>query len=105
MTTVTWLPRDRTNPLPHQFGAADNGQVFVMVRERANGGGWRISLFPDGKRDGAIERVAASEAQAKRWVERWAANRTISYPVPERKRMPHEGELKPRKPKGAEDRS
>lgn len=37
VTTVTWLPRDRTNPMPHQFGATDNGQVCVMLRERANG--------------------------------------------------------------------
>jgi hypothetical protein len=76
-----------------------------MIRERANGGGWRVSVFPDGNRDAAMERVAGSERQAKRWIERWAAKRTIQHPVVERKNMPHEGSPKPRKPKGAEDRS
>ncbi|WP_036129181.1 MULTISPECIES: hypothetical protein [Luteibacter] len=108
MTTVIWLERDNVMgaPLPQQYGATEHGQRFVMVREHACGRGtWRVSVFPHGNQDKAIEVVAGSERQAKRWVERWAAKRTISYPVPERKRMPHEGELKPRKPKGAEDRS
>jgi hypothetical protein len=107
MTNVIWLPREESmgRLLPQRYAATDQGQTFAMVRPRADDTGWRVSVFPDGNRENAIEVVAASEPQAKRWIERWAANRTISYPAPKRVRMPHEGELPPRKPKGSDDRS
>lgn len=107
MTTVTWLERPILMgvPVPHQYGAAEDGRHIAMVRQGADRRSWRVCVYPGGDSGGVREAVAGSERQAKRWVERWAAKRTISYPVPEREKLPHEGEIKPRKPKGTEDRS
>lgn len=102
MTTVTWLPQEKG--IPHQWGATEHGQVFAMVRPRATDG-WRVCVFPDGNRENAFESVAGSERQAKRWIERWAAHRNVSYPVPIRDRPIAGIPLSPRKPKGADDRS
>ena len=59
--------------LPRRYAATEHGQTLAMVRARADDAGWRVSVFPDGDREHAIEVVAGSEPQAKRWVERWAA--------------------------------
>ena len=107
MSTVTWLPRTilMGAPVPHQYGAAENGLPFVMIREHARGTNWRVSLYPDGNPDNAIESVAGSERQAKRFIERWASGRTLNPREPERSRGVDSRSLPPRKPKGLDDRS
>lgn len=107
MTTVTWLPRADImgGPAPQQYGAAENGVPFVMVRELATGTRWRISVFPSGDPNESIEAQAGSEAQAKRMVERWARVRTIDPRRVSKARPPAPAVLPPRKPKGADDRS
>lgn len=59
--------------LPHQYAANRDGMAFAMIRAHANGTTWRVSVFPSGDASRAIEAVAGSEAQAKRWVECWAS--------------------------------
>lgn len=107
MTQVTWLPRAIVMgvPVPHQFGANELGQQFALVRERADRRSWRVSVFPDGNPDHSFEAVAGSERQAKRWIERWAAKRVVNCSPLLRGRVVQEEDLKPRRPKGLEDRS
>ncbi|NID14412.1 hypothetical protein [Luteibacter yeojuensis] len=106
MSTVTWLPRPvlMGAPVPQQYGAAENGVPFVMVRELANCDLWRVSLYPDGNPERAIESRAASERQAKRFIERWAAARTLEPRAPEKAKKADPA-WAPRKPKGSDDRS
>ncbi|NID15367.1 hypothetical protein [Luteibacter yeojuensis] len=107
MSTVTWLPRLvlMGAPVPQQYGAAENGVPFVMVRELANCDLWRVSLYPDGNPERAIESRAASERQAKRFIERWAASRQLHPQAPVWPKAIETRWSVPRKPKGLDDRS
>jgi hypothetical protein len=99
--TVIWKPP--SIPGAAQF-AQWNGATFGLVREMADGR-WRASVFPDGQSHHDKGALAATESQAKKWVERWAqVNHTLIGPASRRQIMPHEG-VKPRKPKGSDERS
>lgn len=102
--TVTWtIPSD---PGMASFAHWD-GALFGYVTETAFADRrWRVAIFPHGTNDkksfGAYVRT---EAQAKKYVERWAKiNHARIAPPKGRQVMPHEG-LKPRKPKGSDERS
>jgi hypothetical protein len=99
--TVTWKPPS----IPGAAQFADwEGATFALVREMTDGC-WRAGVFPDGHSHHSMDALAGSERQAKAWVERWAkANHHRIAAAPGRQIMPHEG-LKPRKPKGSDDRS
>jgi hypothetical protein len=101
---VYWKP-------PSVEGAAQfaywDGAVFGFVTQTAHRDGrWRISIFPHGQNDEAsVGAYVRSEAQAKKFVERWAQHNHARIAAPaDRQVMPHEG-LKPRKPKGSDERS
>ncbi|APG04970.1 hypothetical protein BJI69_14420 [Luteibacter rhizovicinus DSM 16549] len=99
--TVIWKPP--SIPGAAQFAQWD-GATFGLVREMPDGR-WRASVFPDGQSHHDKGALAANEALGKRWVERWAAvNHRLIKPAPGRQVMPHEG-VKPRKPKGSDERS
>jgi len=101
MTTVTW--KKPTVPGAARFAEGD-GAKFGLVRQTVDGR-WRASIFADGDTSHSKDVYLATEEQAKLAIVQWARrNHAMIRPV-QRKRMPHEGELKPRKPKGAEDRS
>jgi hypothetical protein len=98
---VIWKPP--SIPGAAQF-AEWEGAIFGLVREIADGL-WRVGVLPDGKSWHSIDARVASEALAKKFIERWARyNHARIAPQKGRQVMPHEG-LKPRKPKDAEDRS
>lgn len=101
MTTVTWKkPAVPGAPL---FAEWDEAK-FGLVRQAVDGR-WRASIFPDGDTSHSKDVYLATEEQAKLAIVQWARrNHALIRPV-QRTRMPHEGELKPRKPKGSEDRS
>lgn len=83
------------------------GAVFGYVTQTAHRDGrWLMKVFPSGKDDGTGPRAyVRTEAQAKKFVERWAeVNHRRIEPAKGRQVMPHEG-LKPRKPKGSDERS
>ena len=101
---VHWKP-------PSVEGAAQfaywDGALFGYVTETAwPTNPWRIAIFPHGRDDEqTFGTRVATEAQAKKFVERWAEhNRQRIAPPRGRQVMPHEG-LAPRKPKGSDERS
>ena len=71
---------------PAEYAASRHGAAFAMTRAHANGTTWRVSVFPSSHASHAsraIEAVAGSETQAKRWAERWAS-RQKELPVRKR---------------------
>ena len=65
---VIWKP-------PISEGASSfgewEGSFFALVREIGDGR-WRAAVFPDGDTAHSMDIYVATEAQAKKFVERWA---------------------------------
>lgn len=85
---VYWKP-------PTVQGAAHfaewDGATFALVRKIADGV-WRAGVFPNGKSWHSVDAYVATEALAKKFVERWAeVNHHRIAPAKARQRMPHEG--------------
>ncbi len=71
-----------------------NGATFALIRKMADGR-WRIGVFPDGESMHAVDAMVATEALARKFVERWAeVNHQRIAPAKGRHRMPHEGDPK-----------
>lgn len=102
--SVTWKPP--SIPGAAQFAYWDGALFGYVTSTSWPVNPWRIAIFPHGVDDehGFGARVA-TEALAKKFVEQWAQanHRRIAAPKG-RQIMPHEG-LKPRKPKGSDERS
>lgn len=104
MPTVTWKPP--SIPGAAQFALWD-GALFGYVTQTAyRDDRWRISIFPSGVDDGkGVGCYVRNGAQAKKFVERWAQHNHASIAPPKgRQIMPHEG-IRPRMPKGSDERS
>lgn len=80
------------------------GAKFGLVREHPDGR-WRAAVFPDGDTSHSKNAFLATQEQAKLAVVQWARRNHGQIRRVQRKYLPHEGDIKPRKPKGAEDRS
>ena len=96
---VYWKP-------PSVEGAAQfaywGESLFGYVTQTAfRDGRWRISIFPDGKdNEAAVGAYVRTEAQAKKFVERWAEhNHQRIAPPKGRQIMPHEGATVRQEPK------
>jgi hypothetical protein len=99
--SIVWKP---PSILGASWFAEWNGRTFAFVRKMPDGL-WRVGVFPDGESHHSRDGMAGSLDQAKRWVERWAKHHhALIKPAPGRQIMPHEV-LKPRKPKGSDERS
>ena len=101
---LTWT--NPSHPGMARFAMWD-GTIFAYVTGTARqDGAWRIAVFPSGKDDGAaIGAYVKTEALGQKFIEAWAARNHHRIVVKERKRMPHETPLPPRKPKGSDERS
>jgi hypothetical protein len=102
---VVWTPP----AVPHAPSFAYwEGTMFAYVTDTAYADGrWNVRVFPSGDNNdpNALYAYVKTEAQGKKYVERWADhNHERIAPPKQRQIMPHEG-LKPRKPKGSDDRS
>jgi len=92
----------------HRPGAAQfaqwNGATFALVRQQQDGR-WRASVFPDGESHHDVGVLVATEALAKKMVERWTA--VNHQRITARRRDPSFKGLgfMARKPVGTEDRS
>ena len=88
---VLWKqPSDGVNT----YFAHWDGSMFGYVTETAwPVNPWRIAIFPHGTDDrSTFGTRVATEAQAKKYVERWAEhNHQRIAPAKGRHRMPHEG--------------
>jgi hypothetical protein len=84
-----------------------DGSTFAYVAQTAFvDRRWRVAIFPHGTDNKqTIGAYVRSEAQGKKYVEAWARiNHGRIVLAQGRLIMPHEG-VKPRKPKGSDDRS
>lgn len=85
---VIWKPP--ISEVSSSFGEWD-GAFFALVRE-ISPGRWRAAVFPDGNTAHSMDAYVATEAMAKKFVERWAeVNHQRIAPPRGRHRMPHEG--------------
>lgn len=58
METITWIDREKSGMdglMPHRYATTADGRRVAFVRELATLDGYRISLFPDGNQNHAVE--------------------------------------------------
>lgn len=70
---ITWSKPQPKNPAGAHFATWEGRLVFAMIHPSSHRPpAWLLSLYPSGQTSHARNTFVASEAQAKRFVERWA---------------------------------
>jgi hypothetical protein len=77
MNTITWLPREKNllcGENPQRYAVDASGRRIAFIRERANGSGYRICMFPGRPHDRGVEGHVATERIALKLATRWLAH-------------------------------